>query len=150
MSSITLNYTERKALLNLLKNNLLKELQIVSSFNLKLRTELPEVFSENNELQNQILSLEEQRRVNLEKLIQLRNRKCNFLKVVAELKMGPYLECELEVMYAKARQNQTKVNLLRGYFTNELLTRTDHNLKAIREVESYINGEVETAPDIRT
>lgn len=131
-----------------LAQNLHQELQNIVDFSTKLRTELPEVFNEGDSLQDEILLLEKQRRTNLENLIQLRNRKCNFLKVIAELKMGPYLACELEVLFAKARQNQTKVNLLRGYFINELLTRTEHNLKAIREVEGYINDSLEKEQEV--
>ncbi|KAM7352429.1 dim gamma-tubulin 2 [Cochliomyia hominivorax] len=143
VSSINLNYTERKAMRHQLTSNLERELQKINDFGNKIRFELPEVFNECDSLQAEILNLEKQRRNHLENLIQLRNRKCNFLKVIAELKMGPYLACELEVMFAKARQNQTKVNLLRGYFVNELLTRTEHNLKAIREVEGYLNEALE-------
>lgn len=123
-------------------------MQLICDFRTKLQEELPELFNDSESLQMQILSLEKQRRLNLENLIILCNRKCNFLKVSAELKMGPYLACELEVMLSKARLNQTKVNLLRGYFVNEFLTRTDHNLKAIREVESYINDALEKDEDI--
>ncbi|XP_065357885.1 augmin complex subunit dgt2 [Calliphora vicina] len=148
VSSINLNYTERKAVRHQLTINMLKEMQGINTFSTKLRSELPEVFSDSDSLHTQILSLEKQRRANLENLILLRNRKCNFLKVVAELKMGPYLACELEVMFAKARHNQTKVNLLRGYFINELLTRTEHNLKAIREVEGYINEAIEKEQEV--
>ncbi|TMW51449.1 hypothetical protein DOY81_003474 [Sarcophaga bullata] len=147
-STINLNYTERKALRQRLTRNLQKELLNICEYNNKLRSEVPEVFSETDSLHNQILSLEKQRRSNLESLVQVRNRKCNFLKVAAELKMGPYLACELEVLLANARQNQTKVSLLRGYFINEMLTRTEHNLKAIREVEGYINETLEKEQDI--
>lgn len=131
-----------------LASNLQKELQNISTYNNKLRSEIPEVFNEADSLHNQILELEKQRRSNVENIAQIRNRKCNFLKVAAELKMGPYISCELEVLLAKARQNQTKVNLLRGYFINELLTRTEHNLKAIREVEGYINETLEKEQDV--
>lgn len=147
-STINLNYTERKALRQRLTGNLLKELQNICEYNDKLRSEVPEVFNETDSLHNQILSLEKQRRSNIENLIQIRNRKCNFLKVAVELKMGPYLAREQEVLLANARQNQTKVNLLRGYFINEMLTRTEHNLKAIREVEGYINETLEKEQDI--
>ena len=147
-SAINLNYTERKALRQRLTSNLQKELQNICEYNNKMRSEVPEVFNETDSLHNQILALEKQRRSNLENLVQIRNRKCNFLKVAAELKMGPYLARELEVLLANARQNQTKVNLLRGYFINEMLTRTEHNLKAIREVEGYINETLEKEQDI--
>ncbi|XP_023301794.2 augmin complex subunit dgt2 [Lucilia cuprina] len=148
VTSNKLNYTERKAVRHQLTANLIKELQRINNFSSKLRTELPELLSDGNTLHTEILHLEKQRRSNLESMIQLRNRKCNFLKVVAELKMGPYLACELEVMFANARHNQTKVNILRGYFVNELLTRTEHNLKAIREVEGYINDAMEKDQEI--
>lgn len=147
ITAVNLNYTERKAIRHQLTINLQQSLQRVSDFSTKLRTELPEIFCDGDSLHTQILSLEKQRRLNLENLIQLRNRKCNFLKVIAELKMGPYLSCELEVMLTKSRQNQTKVNLLRGYFINSFLTRSEHNMKAIREVEGYINEALEKEED---
>lgn len=143
---VNLNYTERKAVRQELSERLQTNLQLVSDFGTKLHDELPEIFCENFP-HDEILDLEIRRRANFEALAALRNRKCHFLKVASDLKMGPYLAYELEVAYAKARQNQTKVSVLRGYFINELLTRTEHSLKALREVETYINDALEKELD---
>ncbi|XP_075154064.1 dim gamma-tubulin 2 [Haematobia irritans] len=143
---VNLNYTERKAVRHHLTENL-QNLQRVRDFGKKLQDELPVLFSDSNHPHEEILNLEMQRRCNFEQLTSLKNRKCHFLKVAADLKMGPYLSYELDVMFAKARQNQTKVNVLRGYFINELLTRTEHSLKAVQEVESYINDALEKELD---
>ncbi|XP_013098562.2 augmin complex subunit dgt2 [Stomoxys calcitrans] len=143
---VNLNYTERKSVRQHLSESLQK-LEIIREFGQKLQSELPELFSETYYLHEEILNLEMQRRANFEQLIALRNKKCHFLNVAADLKMGPYLAYELDVAYAKARHNQTKVNVLRGYFVNELLTRTEHSLKAIQEVESYINDDLEKELD---
>lgn len=144
---MNLNYTERKAVRHQLSQNLQINLQRVQEFGAKLHDELPELFCESNFPHEEILKLEEQRRSNLEQLIEMRNRKCHILKAAAELKMGPFLGYELDVDFTKARQNQTKVNVLRGYFINELLSRTDHSLKAIREVETCIDDALEKEMD---
>lgn len=143
MCQVNLNYTERKAVRQQLSEKLLANLVVIRDFGTKMRSELPELFCDTNSPHEEILRLEIQRRSNFEQLATLRNKKCHFLKVAADLKMGPFLPNELDVAYAKARQNQTKVNVLRGYFINELLSRTEHSLKAIREVEMYINEDLE-------
>lgn len=99
----------------------------------------PELFSSENYMLNRVIALEERRSANLQKILELRTRKINLLKTVVELKIGAYLGYELEIMLGQARQTQTKVNLLRGYLTNEMLTRSEHSLKALQEVESYID-----------
>ncbi|XP_073822548.1 dim gamma-tubulin 2 [Musca autumnalis] len=143
LCKVNLNYTERKAVRQQLSEKLEANLVQIRDFGSKMREELPELFCDSNFPHDEILNLEMQRRSNFDHLATLRNKKCHFLKVAADLKMGPYLTYELDVAYAKARQNQTKVNVLRGYFINELLSRTEDSLKAIREVETYINDELE-------
>ncbi|XP_061395898.1 augmin complex subunit dgt2-like [Musca vetustissima] len=143
LCKVNLNYTERKAVRQQLSEKLHANLTRIQDFGTKMRDELPELFCDSESPHEEILSLEMQRKSDCEHLASLRNKKCHFLKVAADLKMGPYLAYELDVAYAKARQNQTKVNVLRGYFINELLSRTEHSLKAIREVETYINDDLE-------
>ncbi|XP_011178616.1 augmin complex subunit dgt2 [Zeugodacus cucurbitae] len=154
--SINLTYTERKAIREEITSLLRSNLQPVIDFGKKLKAEIPDVFAEPGTPPptgkgvstkasgfNQIISLESQRRSNLQKLVEARNRKCAYLKAAAELKMGPYLAHELELLHAQGRLTQEKSNILRNYFTNELLARTEHSAKALREVENYIDMESE-------
>ncbi|XP_036327919.1 augmin complex subunit dgt2 [Rhagoletis pomonella] len=157
---INLSYTERKAIREEIIALLRLNLQPIIDFGRKLKAEVPDVFADPStppptalchpsasSSSNHIIALEAQRRSNLQKLVEVRNRKCAFLKAAAELKMGPYLAHELELLYAQARLTQDKSNILRGYFANELLTRTEHSLKAIKEVENYVDRELEKLSD---
>lgn len=154
--SISLTYTERKAIREEIISLLRLNLQPIIDFGKKLKAEIPDVFANPGTPQpsgkyaskkaygfNQIIYLESQRRSNLQKLLEARNRKCAYLKTAAELKMGPYLAHELELLHAQSRLTQEKSNILRNYFTNELLARTEHSAKALKEVENYIDMEIE-------
>nr|XP_036225294.1 augmin complex subunit dgt2 [Bactrocera oleae]XP_036225295.1 augmin complex subunit dgt2 [Bactrocera oleae] len=154
--AINLTYTERKAIREEIVSLLRLNLQPVIDFGKKLKAEVPDVFvelgtpppvgqcaSKKPSGFNQIISLESQHRSNLQKLAEARNRKCAYLKAAADLKMGPYLAHELELLYAQGRLTQEKSNILRNYFTNELLARTEHCAKALKEIENYIDVETE-------
>lgn len=154
--AINLTYTERKAIREEIVSLLRLNLQPVIDFGKKLKAEVPDVFvelgtpppvgqcaSKKPSGFNQIISLESQHRSNLQKLAEARNRKCAYLKAAADLKMGPYLAHELELLYAQGRLTQEKSNILRNYFTNELLARTEYCAKALKEIENYIDVETE-------
>ncbi|XP_067623947.1 augmin complex subunit dgt2-like [Eurosta solidaginis] len=154
--TINLTYTERKAIREEIIAVLRLNLQPIVDFGRKLKAEIPDVFVAPSTPpptgqciprilpgSMQIVALEVQRRAILQKLLEVRNRKCAYLKAATELKMGPYLAHELELSYAQGRLTQEKANILRDYFTNELLTRTEHSAKALKEIDGYIDGELE-------
>ncbi|XP_004530253.1 augmin complex subunit dgt2 [Ceratitis capitata] len=155
--AVNLTYTERKAIREEIMFQLRTNLQPVIDFGKKLKAEMPDVFADPGTPPPQsatstatkpsssflLFSLEAQRRDNTKKLVEARNRKCAYLKAAAELKMGPYLAHELELLYAQGKLTQEKASILRDYFTNELLTRTEQSAKALKEVEIYLDKELE-------
>ncbi|XP_030384516.1 augmin complex subunit dgt2 [Scaptodrosophila lebanonensis] len=144
-----LSYTDRKAVRSKLIENLRATLTPIADMADKMRAEWPDLFAKDSDEelsteQQEILRLETEYREHLEKLVKLRSRKCALMKAVAELKLGPYLGHQLESQQAQAQLLQTKAELLRGFFINEIVSRTEHSLKAHKEVEKYIDELLDT------
>ncbi|XP_053960197.1 augmin complex subunit dgt2 isoform X2 [Anastrepha ludens] len=155
--SVNLSYTERKAIREELIALLRLKLQPIIDFGKKLKAEIPDVFADPSAMSpttttsssaSQIIALESQRRSNLHKLLEARNRKCAYLKAAGELKMGPYLAHELELLYAQGKLTQEKANILRDYFINEFLTRTEHSSKALKEIENCVDKKLEMMAEV--
>uniref|UniRef100_A0A1A9V830 Uncharacterized protein n=1 Tax=Glossina austeni TaxID=7395 RepID=A0A1A9V830_GLOAU len=139
MCAVNLSYSERSAVRHQLIKDIQKKLSPIRDFGQKLRSELPELLNEKLDSRLLIIELEERRRSNLEKIIEFRQRKCQLLKMAADLKMGPYLGNDLELLLTKMNRDLLKAKVLHSYFINELLTRSEHSLKSIQEVEGFIN-----------
>lgn len=139
MCAVNLSYSERSAVRHQLIKDIQKKLSPIRDFGQKLRSELPELLNEKLDSRLLIIELEKRRRSNLEKIVEFRQRKCQLLKMAADLKMGPYLGNDLELLLTKMNRDLLKAKVLRSYFINELLTRSEHSLKSIQEVEGYIN-----------
>ncbi|XP_034670061.1 augmin complex subunit dgt2 [Drosophila subobscura] len=137
-----LSYTDRKALRTSLTAKLQESLTPIAELGDQIREEFPEVFSKDVELnpgQKEIISLEVEHRASLEKKGELLSRKCALLNDAAELKMGPHLVNELQLKQASAEVTQTKAELLCSCFMNEIASRTEHSVKAIKEVEAHLD-----------
>uniref|UniRef100_A0A1B0A4F1 Uncharacterized protein n=1 Tax=Glossina pallidipes TaxID=7398 RepID=A0A1B0A4F1_GLOPL len=139
MCAVNLSYSERNAVRHQLIKDIKKKLSPIRDFGQKLRSELPELLDERLDSRLLIIELEKRRRSNLEKIVEFRQRKCQLLKMAADLKMGPYLGNDLELLLTQMNRDLLKAKVLRSYFINELLTRSEHSLKSIQEVEGYIN-----------
>ncbi|EDW45866.1 GM26683 [Drosophila sechellia] len=123
-----LNYTDRKTVRTKLSAQLRATLQPIAEVEADLSCD-----------QKEILRLEEEHRSGLEKLVALLTRKCTLLKETAELKLGPQLANELKLQQAQAQLVQTKAELLRGFFVHEAACRTEHSVKAHKEVEAHLD-----------
>ncbi|KAL9925009.1 dim gamma-tubulin 2 [Glossina fuscipes fuscipes] len=139
MCAVNLSYSERGATSRQLIKDIQEKLSPIRDFGQKLRSELPELLNEKLDPRFLIIELEKRRRSNLEKIVEFRQRKCQLLQMAADLKMGPYLGNELELLLMRANRDLLKAKVLHSYFINELLTRSEHSLKSIQEVEGYIN-----------
>jgi len=137
-----LNYTDRKTVRTKLSAQLRTTLQPIAELCDRIREEFPDAFGQEADLscdQKEILRLEEEHRSGLEKLVALLTRKCTLLKETAELKLGPQLANELKLQQAQAQLVQTKAELLRGFFVHEAASRTEHSVKAHKEVEAHLD-----------
>ncbi|XP_032573119.1 augmin complex subunit dgt2 [Drosophila sechellia] len=137
-----LNYTDRKTVRTKLSAQLRATLQPIAEVCDRIREEFPDAFGQEADLscdQKEILRLEEEHRSGLEKLVALLTRKCTLLKETAELKLGPQLANELKLQQAQAQLVQTKAELLRGFFVHEAACRTEHSVKAHKEVEAHLD-----------
>ncbi|KAL9929688.1 dim gamma-tubulin 2 isoform 1-T2 [Glossina fuscipes fuscipes] len=139
MCAVNLSYSERGAVRHQLIKDIQEKLSPIRDFGQKLRSELPELLNEKLDPRFLIIELEKRRRSNLEKIVEFRQRKCQLLQMAADLKMGPYLGNELELLLMRANRDLLKAKVLHSYFINELLTRSEYSLKSIQEVEGYIN-----------
>lgn len=93
--------------------------------------------------QNKILQLESLRRTNLQKLAELKNRKCAYLKAAAELKVGPYLVNELKMLLVETRYDDVKAKTFGKFINNAIVNNGKNSIKAIKEVQEYIDQELE-------
>ncbi|KAL7740351.1 hypothetical protein ACLKA6_018790 [Drosophila palustris] len=139
-----LSYTDRKAVLTKTASNLRVNLKPIVELGDKIRSELPDAMTKDREPklsmgQQEIIKLQKEKRQCLEKLVEMRRKKCVLMMEAADLKLGPHLGHELKVQQAQAELLQTKADLLRLYFTNEIFTRADHSLKAHKEVDKYLD-----------
>ncbi|KAH8413322.1 hypothetical protein KR009_010017 [Drosophila setifemur] len=137
-----LSYTDSKAVRSKLSAQLRTKLQPIADLGDKIREEFPDAFVGDADLsadQKEIIKLEEEHRSSLEKLVDLLGRKCSLLKDVADLKLGPQLANELKYKQAQAQIVQTKAELLRGLFVHQAATRTEHSVKAHKEVEAHLD-----------
>lgn len=137
-----LSYADRKTVRDKLFSQVRATLQPIAELGDKMREEFPDDFAQEAELstdQKEILQLEEEHRSGLEKLVEFLWRKCSLLRDFAELKLGPQLANELKLKQAQAQVVQTKAELLRGFFVHEAASRTEHSVKAHREVEAYLD-----------
>ncbi|XP_055919519.1 augmin complex subunit dgt2 [Eupeodes corollae] len=145
---VAITYTERKALRNYLIRKVAEVCDPIVKFSQKIKEELPEVYG-SVDRNKQILELETKRRELQLKLAEVKNKKCAMLKAAADLKMGPYLKNELELMLAEHRLNQMKTSVLQGYILSTLFspkyTRTEQPVttKAIKEAETFIDAALE-------
>ncbi|XP_068150321.1 augmin complex subunit dgt2 [Drosophila tropicalis] len=142
LAGTDLNYADRKALMSKFSAHLRTTLTPIADEGRKLRSEFPDTFINDCELstgQKEIIRLEKEHRACLEKLVEKLSRKCKLLQTAADLKMGPHLANELKLQQAQAHLMQTKAELLRSFLTNEIATKTEHSVKAHREVEQYLD-----------
>ncbi|XP_017049096.1 augmin complex subunit dgt2 [Drosophila ficusphila] len=137
-----LSYTDRKTVRSKLSAQLRSRLQPIAELCDRMREEFPDAFGHEVKLscdQKEILRMEQEYRSGLEKLVALQGRKCMLLKETAELKLGPQLANELKLQQAQAQLVQTKAELLRGFFVHEAATRSEHSVKAHKEVEAHLD-----------
>ncbi|XP_064535237.1 augmin complex subunit dgt2 [Drosophila montana] len=139
-----LSYTDSKVVRTHLAANLRATLTPIAELGDKIRSELPYALTKDEDVeltpgQQEIIGLQKEQRACLEKLAQMSSHKCALMMKAAELKMGPHLGHELKVQQAHAQLLQTKADLLRIYFINEIFSRTDHSLKAYKEVDKYLD-----------
>ncbi|KAH8281660.1 hypothetical protein KR054_002055 [Drosophila jambulina] len=137
-----LSYIDRKTVRDKLFSQLRVTLQPIAELGDKMRDEFPDDFIQETELtadQKGILKLEEEHRSGLEQLVELVWRKCSLLRDVAELKLGPQVANELKLKLAQMQLVQTKAELLRGFIAHEAVSRTEHSLKAHKEVEAHLD-----------
>ncbi|KAH8262945.1 hypothetical protein KR044_002283 [Drosophila immigrans] len=141
-----LSYTDRKTLRTKLIANLTAKLTPIVEFGDRIRSELPDAMAlsgvEEVQLtagQQKIIDLQKEQRECLEKLVEKRQQKCELMVMAADLKMGPHFANELKVQQAQAELLHTKAELMQKYFTHNIFLRTDHSLKAHKEVEKYID-----------
>ncbi|XP_034474299.1 augmin complex subunit dgt2 [Drosophila innubila] len=139
-----LSYTDCKALRTKLASNLRKTLTPIVELGDKIRKELPDAMTKDREPQlstgqQEIIRLQKEQRECLQKLVEMQRKKNALMMTTADLKMGPHLVNELKVQQSQAELLQTKADLLRIYFINDIFTRTDHSLKAHKEVDKYLN-----------
>ncbi|XP_022220905.2 augmin complex subunit dgt2 [Drosophila obscura] len=137
-----LSYTDRKAVRTNLTAKLQAWLMPIAELGDQIREEFPEVFSKDLELnpgQKEIIRLEVEHRASFVKKGELLSRKCALLNDAAELKMGPHLVDELLLKQASAEVTQTKAELLCSCVINEITSRSEHSVKAIKEVEAHLD-----------
>ncbi|TDG44772.1 hypothetical protein AWZ03_008828 [Drosophila navojoa] len=139
-----LSYIDSKAVRTKLAENLRTILTPIAQLGDRIRTELPGALVKEEEAQltqgqQEIIRMQKEQRECLEKLVHMTRHKCSLMMKAAELKMGPHLGHELKLQQAQAQLLQTKADLLRMYFINEIFSRTDHSLKAHEEVDKYID-----------
>ncbi|EDW29201.1 GL18538 [Drosophila persimilis] len=137
-----LSYTDRKAVRTNLTAQLQAKLLPITELGDQIREEFPEVFSNDLELdpgQKEIIRLEVEHRTSMEKRGQLLSRKCALLNDAADLKMGTHLVNELQLKQSSANVTQTKAELLCSWFIHEIASRTEHSVKAIKEVEAHLD-----------
>jgi len=140
----TLSYTDRKSLRTKLTSNLRAKLTPIVELGDKIRSELPYAMTKDRDSQlstgqQEIIKLQKEQRECLEKLVEKCRDKCTLMMTAADLKMGPHLVNELKVQQAQAELLQTKADLLRIYFINEIFSRADHSIKAHKEVDKYLD-----------
>lgn len=146
--SVTLTYTERKAVRSYLLQKVSEDYDRVVRMAQKIKEQLPDVYGL-NETKKQFLEVESKRRELQLKLAEVKNKKCAMLKVAADLKMGPYIKNELELMLAEHQLNQMKTSVFQGYILSTLFspkyTRTEQavTVKAIKEAEKFVDAALE-------
>ncbi|XP_055837685.1 augmin complex subunit dgt2 [Episyrphus balteatus] len=146
--SVSLTYTERKAMRNYLIRKVSEDCDPIVKFAQKIKEELPDVYGLGDK-NKQILELESKRRELQLKLAEVKNKKCAMLKAAADLKMGPYMKNELELMLSEHKLNQMKTSVFQGYILSTLFspkyTRTEQpvTIKAIKEAEKFVDAALE-------
>ncbi|KAH8378525.1 hypothetical protein KR093_011808, partial [Drosophila rubida] len=142
----SLSYTDRKALRTKLTANLSAKLTSIVELGDMIRCEFPDAMSINagkdvqlTEGQQEIIKLQKEQRECLEKLVEKRRQKCELMIMAADLKMGPHFAYELKVQQAQAELLHTKADLMRMYFTHNIFSRTDHSIRAHKEVDKYLD-----------
>ncbi|XP_062121284.1 augmin complex subunit dgt2 [Drosophila sulfurigaster albostrigata] len=142
----SLSYTDRKALRSKLTSNLSAKLTQIVELGDRIRCELPDAMSTNNGAdaqlttgQQEIIKLQKDQRECLEKLVEKRREKCELMLMAADLKMGPHFAYELKVQQAQAELWHTKSDLMRMYCIHNIFSRTDHSLRAHKEVDKYVD-----------
>ncbi|ALC38595.1 dgt2, partial [Drosophila busckii] len=139
----TISYTDSKAVRQQLSAKLRETLLPIAELGDKIRNELPDALTnaeaQLSTQQSKIIKLHEEHSECLSELASLRSRKCELMKAAAELKMGPNLVNELKLAQAQSQLLHTKADLMRAYGINEIFSRSEHSLKAYKEVEKHID-----------
>lgn len=140
-----LSYFDRKTVRNKLVAQLRLTHKPIADLGDKIRRELPDALSTGkDELaltneQHNLLQLQKDQRDCLKKLAAMRRDYCELMKQTADLKMGSQLVKELRIQQAQAKLLLTKAEMLRIYFIVEAYSRSEHSLKAYKEVNKYLD-----------
>ncbi|KAH8249484.1 hypothetical protein KR032_009940 [Drosophila birchii] len=138
-----LSYVDRKTVRDKLFSQLRATLQPIAELGDKMRKEFPDDCAareiELSADQKEILQLEEEQSRGLEQLVELVWRKCALLRDAAEHKLGPQQANELKLQQAQMQLVQAKAELLRGFIAHEAISRTEHSVKAHKEVEAHLD-----------
>lgn len=146
--TLSLTYTERKAMRNYIIQKVSEKCDPIVNFAKKIKEEFPEVYGLNDK-NKELIQLETKRRELQLKLVEVKNKKCAMLKAAADLKTGPYMKNELELMLSEHKLNQAKTSVFQEYILSTLFspkyTRTDQSvtLKAIKEAEKFVDAALE-------
>ncbi|CAD7093503.1 unnamed protein product [Hermetia illucens] len=140
--TISLSYTDRKALRETLFNSIRNVCTPIVENADRMQKDIPEIF-DTEAKHSDIIALEEKRRKLQQELLNAKSRKCELLKKCTELKLASYEKNAVNILVSEYKLNDVKAETLQGYLVQEFCSRTQHTVKAVKEVERFIDAELE-------
>ncbi|XP_055608786.1 uncharacterized protein LOC129756057 [Uranotaenia lowii] len=138
--NVEMSYHDRVALNRFVESKVLEHTRPIIDRLLKLTdNNLDSLGSVSYKHQQEILTLDAEKRSLTEKLIKLKNRKLHFMNLCAEMRTGPYQKNSVETKNAESKALQIKAETTQKVMIHEVITRNAHAMKAVKEVEANID-----------
>lgn len=134
-NDISIFYNERKSILEFLRKGIQSKYNELSPVLQKVNQEA----EAGSQHQEQIESLENKRLLLKIKMAETKNKKLELLKRCADIKFGPFLANEMEILLDEYKYNQSKFERLKAHILNLYLNSTGNIMKAIEQVDKYLD-----------